>query len=103
MSCYRCLSISIDSRPTTTPTAIRPATTPIGIFDHVQIMMGEGAVHRRVVQRINHPVVLHRQGVRHAARDPARRNQIQILIVPERPMRVICSSAPYQSGHRSQR
>jgi hypothetical protein len=52
-------------------------------------MMGEGAVHRRVIEQINHPVVLHRQAVRHAARRPYCQDQIQILIGPERSVRVV--------------
>ena len=51
--------------------------------------MNQAAVGRRIVQQIHHPVILHRQRRRHAARDPARQNQIKILIRSERSVRVV--------------
>lgn len=64
---------------------------PIRILGHIQITVNQTAVCHRILQQIDHPVVLHRQYLRHAPRHATRQDQIKIVVGTQRPVCIECA------------
>ena len=64
---------------------------PVGVMPNRHVLARQGAVARRVIEKIQHLVVLQSQALRHAARLLPRQDQFQILVRPDRPVAVMAA------------
>src|SRR5690349_5498271 len=60
----------------------------IGVFVHLDILANQAPAYRRIGKQIEHLVVLQREAVRNAPWLPLRKDQLKVLVLAHRPMRI---------------